>query len=168
MKRRRRPARRFDAVPWPGEWSEGAAAREDPLRRALIRLAAAVALLVTAAYLTWRVTSTLDGATAWLAVGLLAVELHAFVSLAVHAFDLWDLDAAPDPPAAISPDVRVAVLVPTYNEPREVLLPTVAAAVALEPAHETWVLDDGARPWVAALASRLGARYRARTRREHA
>ena len=42
------------------------------------------------------------------------------------------------------------------------------AACALEPAHETWVLDDGARPWVAALASRLGARYRARTRREHA
>ncbi len=156
MKRRRRPARRFDAVPWPGEWSEGAAAREDPLRRALIRLAAAVALLVTAAYL------------AWLAVGLLAVELHAFVSLAVHAFDLWDLDAAPDPPAAISPDVRVAVLVPTYNEPREVLLPTVAAAVALEPAHETWVLDDGSRPWVAQLAARLGARYRTRTTHEHA
>ena len=127
-----------------------------------------MALLVTAGYLTWRVTSTVDGVTWWLALALLAVEIHALVSLAVHAFDLWDLDAAPDPPPHLSGDPRVAVLIPTYNEPREVLLPTVAAAVALEPAHETWVLDDGARPWVADLAARLGARYRARTQRDHA
>ena len=54
---------------------------------------------------------------------------------------------------------RVAVLIPTYDEAEEVLLPTIAAAVALQPAHETWVLDDGRRPWVAALAHDLGARY---------
>src|SRR2546425_815101 len=62
----------------------------------------------------------------------------------------------------------VAVLIPTYNEPREVLLPTIAAAVALRPPHQTWVLDDGDRPWEAELATRLGARYRSRTGREHA
>src|SRR5205823_12941341 len=45
---------------------------------------------------------------------------------------------------------------------------TIAAAVAMRPAHSTWVLDDGARPWVAELATRLGARYHARTTREHA
>ncbi|MGQ0519794.1 MAG: glycosyltransferase, partial [Actinomycetota bacterium] len=63
---------------------------------------------------------------------------------------------------------RVAVLIPTYNEPVEVLLPAIAAAVALRPAHETWVLDDGDRPAIRELAERLGARYRARTDRAHA
>ena len=48
------------------------------------------------------------------------------------------------------------------------LLPTLSAAVALEPAHETWVLDDGGRPWVAELAAALGVRYRARETHEHA
>ena len=64
--------------------------------------------------------------------------------------------------------MSVAVLIPTYNESREVLLPTVAAAVALEPAHETWVLDDGARPWVREMAEAIGARYVARVTHEHA
>ena len=168
MRHRWRSARHTDAVPWPGTWAEGPPAPERRGKRALIRCAAVLALLVTAGYLTWRVVSTVDGATWWLALALLAVEVHALVSLAVHAFDLWDLDAAPDPPRQLSGDPRVAVLIPTYNEPREILLPTVAAAVALEPAHETWVLDDGARPWVAELAARLGAHYRARTRRDHA
>ena len=49
----------------------------------------------------------------------------------------------------------VLVIIPTYNEPAEVLLPTIAAAVALQPAHETWVLDDGNRPEVQALARQI-------------
>ena len=62
----------------------------------------------------------------------------------------------------------VAVLIPTYNEGPEILVPTIAAAVALEPAHETWVLDDGERPEIAELAASLGARYLARPTHEHA
>lgn len=53
----------------------------------------------------------------------------------------------------------VAVLIPTYNEPAEVLTPTIAAACALEPAHQTWVLDDGDREWVRDLCLAYGARY---------
>ena len=54
---------------------------------------------------------------------------------------------------------RVVVMIPTYNEPVEVIAPTIAAACALEPSHATWVLDDGDRPWVAELCAELGARY---------
>jgi cellulose synthase/poly-beta-1,6-N-acetylglucosamine synthase-like glycosyltransferase len=50
----------------------------------------------------------------------------------------------------------------------EVLFPTVAAAVALEPSHETYVLDDGRRLWVRAMAASLGARYIAREEHTHA
>lgn len=60
------------------------------------------------------------------------------------------------------------MLIRTYNEPEDVLLPTIAAAVALEPAHETWVPDDGERPEVEALATELGARYLTRHDNTHA
>jgi cellulose synthase (UDP-forming) len=40
--------------------------------------------------------------------------------------------------------------------------------VAVEPAHETWVLDDGERPEIEELARSLGARYLARPTHEHA
>ena len=60
------------------------------------------------------------------------------------------------------------MLIPTYNEPVEVIAPTIAAACALEPAHQTWVLDDGDRPWVAELCRGLGARYVRRDEHTHA
>jgi cellulose synthase (UDP-forming) len=151
-------------VSWPALWGDGVAVREGHRRRRAIQLAAVAAVLVTVGYLAWRVTATLAGSTPWLAGWLLALEIHTLLSLSLYAFDLWNLDAAPvASPSERPAGLRVAVLIPTYNEPREVLLPTIAAAVALEPPHETWVLDDGSRPWVADLAGRLGARYRART-----
>ena len=65
-------------------------------------------------------------------------------------------------------DFARAVLIPTYNEPVEVIAPTIAAACDLEPAHETWVLDDGDRPWVAEICEQYGARYVSRPTHEHA
>jgi cellulose synthase (UDP-forming) len=90
------------------------------------------------------------------------------VSLLLHAVNLWDVDHGPPPAPVTSTDQRIAVLVPTYNEGREVLLPTIAAAVAMRLPHETWVLDDGRRPWVAKLAEHLGARYTSREDNAHA
>lgn len=134
----------------------------------LVRGTGVLALLATAAYLTWRVTATLEPHAWWASLGMLALEAHAAVGLGLFVFSLWDVDAGPRAAPVTTSDMRVAVLIPTYNEPEEVLLPTVAAAVALEPAHETWVLDDGDRPDVRRLASELGARYVTRPDRRHA
>ena len=57
---------------------------------------------------------------------------------------------------------------PTYNEPVEVIAPAIAAACALQPAHQTWVLDDGDREWVAQLCALYGARYVRRDVHDHA
>lgn len=136
--------------------------RPDPetrARRALVRTVACGALLVTFAYLVWRAAFTLDPAYLWVAIPLLALEVHNALGLGLFTVGLWDVDAGPRVPPVTSTDHRVAVLIPTYDEPLEVLTPTVAAAVALEPACETWVLDDGRRPEVAELARELGARY---------
>ena len=139
---------------------------DPPARRRLIRATAALALLVSAAYLTWRLAVTLG--TWWVAVPLWLLEAHAAIGLGLFTFSLWDVDATSVPTPVATTDLRVAVVIATYNEPREVLLPTVAAATALSPAHETWVLDDGGRAWVRELAASLGARYLARAEHHHA
>lgn len=140
---------------------------ESPGRRRVVHVAALVALAVGTAYLTWRLGFTL-GANLWIALPLWFLELHAFVGLALYSFSLWDLDAASVPRPVQTSSLRVAVLITTYNEPREILLPTVAAAVALAPHHDTWVLDDGERTWVRDLALSLGARYLSRHQHDHA
>jgi cellulose synthase (UDP-forming) len=133
----------------------------------LIRTVAILALAATSAYLAWRATATLNLDAWYLALPMLILEVHAGIGLGLFAFSLWDVDVRPRRryPRRLP---TVAVLIPTYNEGEEILLPTIAAAVALEPAHETWVLDDGNRPEVATLAEALGARYVARPTHEHA
>ena len=82
---------------------------------------------------------------------------------------MWNIDSHPLAPVTEAPNgMRVAVLIPTYNEPIEVLTPTVAAACELAPAHETWVLDDGDRPWVEEMCVAYGARYVRRAVHDHA
>ena len=137
---------------------------EPAARTWTIRVSALLALGVGLVYLIWRATSTLHPEAMTLSVALLLLEVHAWLGLALFTFSLWDVDGAPPVPGQL-PDLSVAVLIPTYNEPAEVLLPTITAAVALEPAHRTLVLDDGKRPEIARLARRLGAEYV--TRPEH-
>lgn len=141
---------------------------ETARRRRLTQTVAVVALLVTLAYLGWRLLDTLNLAEWWISVPLLVLELHAALGLGLFAVNLWNVDAVPPPAPRDGTDLRLALLIPTYNEPQETLLPTVAAAVSASVDHETWVLDDGNRQEVRELAERLGARYLARPTHEHA
>lgn len=147
--------------------NSGLPTNESRLRRWTVRLMALVALATSLYYLVWRTGWTLHGAALWLALPFLALEVHAAVGFALFVFSTWDVD-----PRLVSapPDVlpRIVVLVPTYNEGLEVLLPTVAAAVSLDPTHDTWVLDDGDRLDVAQMARALGARYVTRPVHDHA
>ena len=133
-----------------------------------IQVIALLALAVTIVYLTWRTVETINP-NAWpLAVILLVLELHAFVGLVLFTFSLWDVDSVPPARPVDIPPGKVAVLIPTFNESVEVLLPTIAAAVAMRVPHETWVLDDGRRPEIRQLASALGASYLTRDTNQHA
>jgi cellulose synthase (UDP-forming) len=143
-------------------------APESRRRRWSVRAIALLALAVTGGYLVWRATATLDPSVPWLSLALLALEVHAALGLLLFTFSLWDVDRRPQPAASTDISGRIAVLIPTYNEPPEILLPTIAAAIAMRLPHETWVLDDGARPEIARLATELGARYLARPTHEHA
>lgn len=147
---------------------EGGWPIESPLRKLLIRSVALAAVLVTVSYLAWRLNGTIAMNVWWISIPLFAVEVHNAFGLILYTFALWEVGKRPAWHPVRHTSLRVAVLIPTYNEPVEVLLPTVAAAVVLKPAHETWVLDDGNRPEVRRLAAELGARYLARTERRDA
>jgi cellulose synthase (UDP-forming) len=141
---------------------------ESTARQWSIRALALLALTVTAAYLVWRVGWTLALDVWWVSIPLFVLEVHAALGLALFTFSLWDIDRRPATRDVRATDARVAVLIPTYNEGIEVLMPTVAAAKAMRVDHATWVLDDGDRPAVAELARALGAHYLARPTHEHA
>jgi cellulose synthase/poly-beta-1,6-N-acetylglucosamine synthase-like glycosyltransferase len=106
-----------------------------------------------------------------LAVALVLVCFEALplAGLVLKLVTVWNIDClAPDPVDRAPNGMQVAVLIPTYNEPVEVIAPTIAAACALAPDHETWVLDDGDRAWVGEMCAQYGARYVSRATHDHA
>jgi cellulose synthase (UDP-forming) len=141
---------------------------ESAARKAFIRAVALLALTASALYLTWRAVASVNLAHWWVAVPLYVLEVHSALGLALFTFSLWEVDTVPPPPPVDQTTAKLAILIPTYNEGVEILLPTIAAAVAVRLPHETWVLDDGRRPWVEELATALGARYLSRPRNTHA
>jgi cellulose synthase (UDP-forming) len=139
----------------------------DATRRA--RAIALLALLAGVLYLGWRWGWTLRWETAWLGLPLLVAETWAFLSAGLFAFSVWSLTTRRGVEAM--PGQRVAVLIPTYNEPADILRPTILGALGIRyrPRPEVWVLDDGDREWVAAMCRELGVRYLTRPApREHA
>ncbi|MFV0260432.1 MAG: glycosyltransferase [Acidimicrobiales bacterium] len=159
---------RFDrrASPVPPDRPTAALGGDERLgaRRAL----AVTSLVITTVYLVWRATSTITLGTAWIGVPYLALEAATLVSLALFVYSAWRTDAIPPAAPRHHSGRRLAIVIPTYNEDAEVLLPTVTAALAVDLAHDTWILDDGNRPWVAEMAEALGARYLARSTNRHA
>ncbi|WP_346619433.1 glycosyltransferase [Blastococcus montanus] len=154
-----RPTGSRDAVPAP----------DGPVRLAVVRTVAITAVLATAGYLGWRVLATLpDGSALWIGLPFLALELYGGVALVLFVMTTWNVAPATVPPPRPGPPPSVTVLVATYNEHLDVLLPTVAACLAMEGEHETWVLDDGDRLEVEEMVTALGARYVSRPEHDHA
>lgn len=80
-----------------------------------------------------------------------------------------DPEVADDPRWSRSPEqwplrlhgstATIDVYITVYGEPIEVIERTVRAALAMQGAHLTWILDDGRSDEVRDLATELGARY---------
>jgi cellulose synthase (UDP-forming) len=118
-----------------------------------------VFLSVAVWYLTWRLGTINRQALvfSWL---LYAAELYGFCTTLMHLFMTWRLTIreAPLPAEGLSVDVFVT----TINEPVALLRRTLLAVVNTEYPHQTWLLDDGRRPEMEALARELGCRYQTR------
>ncbi len=137
-------------------------------RKLFIRSFAGITLLLTSGYVLWRAAFTVDLDVWYVSLPLMIAETHSLGGFLLFTLSLWDRDVRMPWRKVDHTHYKLAVLIPTYNEPEEVLLPTVAAAVKIDLPHETWVLDDGRREWVAEMASQLGARYLTRPDNRHA
>ena len=110
-------------------------------------------------YLIWRLGTFNPDAPAfsWIIWG---AEVFGYLTAVLHVFMVSRLTSPEAGPAPSG--CSVDVLIPTYNESAKLLRHTVLAAMRMDYPHRTWLLDDGDRPEIAALASELGCQYLAR------
>ena len=116
-------------------------------------------------YLGWRAT-TLNAEAPIFSALIYGAELFGFMCALLHIFMCWRLtvrQASPPPPG-----MTVDVFVPTYNESVDLVRKTLLAARAMDYPHETWLLDDGSRDAMRALAAQLGVHYLTRADNQHA
>ncbi len=130
--------------------------RERALRR---RIVAAIYVLVMIVYLGWRVTIINHNALG-LSLIYFTAETLGFVLGLTTIFCSWTYRHREPKPAPRG--LTVDVFIPTYREPVEIVRWTAVAAKEIAYPHQTFLLDDGNRPELKALAEELGIRYLAR------
>jgi cellulose synthase (UDP-forming) len=150
----------------------------NPLHRVPVLV---VAILVLIAYSWWRTTVSLP------ALGASFTVFWQYTFFAAEAlamiYTTWSLvtflrrrdrhheadrgEAALRQRGARVPGIDL--LVPTYNEPREILEATLQASVNIDyPNFQVWFLDDGDRDWLRDLCAERGAGYIRRAEHNHA
>ncbi len=141
-------------------------ARRRSMRPFLIFLSAFVSMR----YFYWRVHSTLnldnflDSSVSLL---LLIAESYGLAILFLGYFQT--IESTDRQPPALERTPTVDIFIPTYNEAVEIVRRTTIGAMAIEyPAKRVYVLDDGRRPAIAAMARELGCEYVTRPDNRHA
>lgn len=122
-------------------------------------------LVVGFSYLIWR-HGTLGGELPIFSWALYFAEIYGFGTALLHIFMCWRLTVRE--PSLPAPGATVDVFVPTYNESVDIVRRTLLAARNMDYPHRTWLLDDGNRADMKALAERLDVNYLARTENTHA
>lgn len=120
------------------------------------RLLALAFLAVALWYLFWRLGTFNPDALVFSAT-LYATECWGLASLLLHLFMTWRLSVRRALP--VPHGLSVDVFVTTYNESVEVLRRTLQGALAIDYPHQTWLLDDGNRAEMRALATEIGCLY---------
>lgn len=132
----------------------------------LTRAFALAAMAWGVVYLTWRIGWTGRDVSPVTFTMLLVTELYGFWALGTLTWFGWKRRPVRRPPIRSNPSVDVYVC--TYDEPEEVVLATLAGCRALRYPHTTYLLDDGRRDSMRALAELTGATYMTRPDNAHA
>ncbi len=130
----------------------------------LIPVLVATGIIALIYYYSWWFATAIEAAP-WLLLLLPAAVLYGLIQMLGNWILYLLAKKRPAPPQPTD-NLSVDVFVTVCGEPIALVEPTLRAACAMEGAHLTWLLDDGADPSLAALAGRLGAGYL--TRRDRA
>jgi cellulose synthase (UDP-forming) len=154
-----------------------------PLKRPWARyLLFAAVWLVVLHYLIWRLFETvlpagLSTEAVWIwfcfVIEILALgdALILYVAFLRTSDRRTEADRHEARLRAMPPDrlPGVDVLIPTYNEPLDVIEKTIVGALSLDyPNFAVWVLDDGRRSWLKAFCIEKGVGYITRPDNKHA
>lgn len=135
------------------------------IAEAVIQCVTVIAVAFTLYYLIWRL-STLNPDAMMLSWLLWLAEAYGLMVFLLYAFMTWRLVYPVPPKPKRSPIVDVFIA--TYNEPIDVLRATMAGCTKIRYPHRTYILDDGGREEVRALAAAFDCEYIARPTHEGA
>lgn len=123
------------------------------------RCAAYAYLIISTAFIVWR-GSILNWDAPVLAVVFYALEWLGLLMGWGMIYSSWWYQ--PQASLPLNRPYSVDVFVPVYTEPVEMIELTILAAQRIDYPHETYLLDDGHREELRALAARLGVHYLSR------
>ena len=132
----------------------------------ITRVFAVIAWLYGLYWISWRWSSSLNHNALVFSIILIVAETYGLINSFFLIATVWKLkyrDAPPTPKG-----LRVDVFITNYDEPLEVLRRTAIGARAIKYPHRTFMLDDGKRDEVKAMADALGIGYIRRDGSEHA
>ncbi|MBW3628332.1 MAG: glycosyltransferase [Gemmatimonadetes bacterium] len=135
-------------------------------REKIIRVSAVLILAYWTYYIAWRWTSTLNLEALWFSIPLVLAETWGLLTAYFMVFTTWRLNHRDPLPAPSG--LSVDVFITTYDEPLEIIRRTAISARAMRYPHQTYVLDDGRREEVRAMAAEFGIGYIERENNEHA
>jgi cellulose synthase (UDP-forming) len=137
-----------------------------PKRELLVRIVAVIALAFSTYYVYWRWAHSLNLEALWFSVPLALAETYGLITAYFMAFTVWRLPRRTVRPAP--PGLSVDVYITCYDESLEILRRTAVGARGITYPHRTYMLDDGKRDEVKAMAEELGIGYIRRAGNEHA
>jgi cellulose synthase (UDP-forming) len=149
-----RKATRY-SVPRLPEWQER-----------MIRMLAVVTLAYGVYYISWRWTQSLNTEALWFSIPLVLAETWGLLTAFIMVHSVWRLKHRD--PVTPAEGLSVDVFITSFDEPLEVIRRTCVGARAIRYPHRTYILDDGKRDEVKAMAAQLGIGYLRREDNAHA
>jgi cellulose synthase (UDP-forming) len=113
-------------------------------------------------YVVWRWLASTNWSAWWIAVPLVMAETYSLIDSLLFGMTMWRMRRRPAPPPP-PPDATVDVFITTYNEPIDMVIATAQAAQRIRFPHKTYILDDGDRHDLAAVAAEQGIGYLTRS-----
>jgi cellulose synthase (UDP-forming) len=156
----------LDNVEIPDTAFRDAIPKMAPSEEWITRVFAVIAWLYGLYWITWRWSSSLNHNALVFSIVLIVAETYGLINSFLLIATVWKLKYRDSPPAP--KNLSVDVFITNFDEPLEVLRRTAIGARAIKYPHRTFMLDDGKRDEVKAMADTLGIGYIRRDGNQHA